>query len=113
MNQERRGLRFPFRADAEIAPANSPTSFVSGRVTEISLRGCFVETFASYEMQKPVLLKIHHSGEYFEAEATVLYVQPSGLGLVFREIKPLFRAVLQQWVLATLDKQAEVKLTTE
>ena len=105
MDQEPRGLRFAFSAAAEIAPEGSPTSFVPGRVTQISLRGCYLETSASFEMHCHVLLKIHNSGEYFETEATVLYVQPSGVGLVFREIMPDYRAVLQRWVLTALDKQ--------
>ena len=113
MDQERRGLRFAFSAGAEIAPENSPNAFVAARVTELSLRGCFLETSVSFEMQSPVLLKIYDSGEYFEAEASVLYVKPSGTGLVFREIKPHFRAVLQQWVLAALDNQSKALPTPE
>ena len=111
MDQEHRGLRFAFSAGAEIAPESSPTAFVPGRVTELSLLGCFLETSASFEIHRPVLLKIFHSGEYFEAPASVLYVKPSGLGLVFREIKPHFRAVLQKWVLAALDKQPDARPT--
>lgn len=104
-------MRLAFSAGAEVAPETSPTAFVHARVTELSLRGCFLETSASFEMQCPVLLKIYDSGEYFEAEASVLYVKPSGIGLVFREIKPHFRAVLQKWVLAALDNQPGVRST--
>jgi len=111
MDQEHRGLRFPFSASAEIAPESSPTAVVSARVTELSLRGCFLETSASFEMKRPVLVKIHNSGEYFEAAASVLYVKPSGVGLVYREVKPQFRAVLQRWILAALDKQSGARPT--
>jgi hypothetical protein len=111
VDQEHRGLRFAFSASGEIAPESSPTACVAARVTELSLRGCFLETSASFEMQLPVLLKIHHSGEYFEAEASVLYVKPSGMGLVFREIKPHFRDVLQKWVLTALDGQPGARQT--
>jgi hypothetical protein len=113
MDQEHRGLRFAFSAGAEIAPESSPTAFVPARVTELSLRGCFLETSASFGMQRPVLLKIYNSGEYLEAPASVLYVLPSGLGLVFREIKPHFRAVLQKWVLAALDVQHDARPAPE
>ncbi len=106
VDQERRGLRFAFSAEAEIAPATSPTAFVPARVAELSFRGCFLETSASWALQRPVVVKIFHSGEFFEAEASVLYVKPSGLGLIFREIKPHFRPVLQKWILAALDNQA-------
>jgi hypothetical protein len=105
MDQERRGLRFAFTASAEIALGNSPNVFAPARVTELSLRGCFLETSASFEIQSPVLVRINYGGEYFEAEASVLYVRPSGLGLVFGEVKPESRAVLQKWVLSTMDSQ--------
>ena len=105
MDHEHRGLRFAFSASAEIAPESSPSAVVPARVTELSLRGCFLETSRSFDMQLQVLLKIDHSGEHFEAEASVLYVKPSGVGVVFREIKPQYRAILQTWVLTALDHQ--------
>ena len=111
MDQEHRGLRFAFSASAEIAPESSPTACVPARVTELSLRGCFLETSASFELRHPVFLKVHHSEEYFEAEASVLYVNPSVMGLVFREIKPDFRAILQKWVLTALDHQPNASET--
>jgi hypothetical protein len=109
MNRECRGLRFSFNADAEIAPESSPNAIVPGRVTELSLQGCFLETSASFETGRPVLLKIRGSGEHFETEAVVLYFRPSGLGLVFREIKPRFRDVLQNWILKALDRQLDAQ----
>jgi hypothetical protein len=111
VDKEHRGLRFAFNARAEVASESSPTAFAPARVTELSLRGCFLETSASFELQHPVLLKIQHSEEYFEAEASVLYVKPTGMGLVFREIKPHFRDVLQKWVLAALDNQSGARQT--
>jgi hypothetical protein len=110
MHEEHRGLRFAFSASAEIAPEGSATAFVPARVTELSLRGCFLETSVSFELQQIVLLKIHHS-EDFEAEASVLYVKPSGLGLLFREIKPHGREILQKWVLTALDDHANASQT--
>jgi hypothetical protein len=111
VEQERRGLRFAFSAGAEIAPASSPTALVPGRVTELSLQGCFLETSASFEMQRPVVVKIHDSGEYFETKASVLYISPLGIGLVFQDLKPHFRAVLQKWVLTALDNQLGARPT--
>jgi hypothetical protein len=111
VDQEHRGLRFAFSASAEIAPESSRTALSPARVTELSLRGCFLETSASFQLQHPVLLRINHSEEYFEAEASVLYVKSSGMGLVFREIKPHFREVLQKWVLTALDNQSGARQT--
>ena len=109
MSRECRGLRFSFNADAEIAPESSPKAIVPGRVTELSLQGCFVETFASFQEKRQVLLKIHEAGESFEAEAIVLYARPTGLGLLFREVKPRYRDVLQNWILKALDRQLETQ----
>ena len=105
MHEEQRGLRFPFNAAAEIFVANSPQG-VPARVTELSLRGCRIETSGSLIEQQNVRVKVFSSGESFEAPATVIYVKPSGVGLVFGEMKPDSRAVLQKWVLAELDKKA-------
>jgi hypothetical protein len=90
---------------------NSPTSLVPARATELSLRGSSLETSASFEMRFPVLIKLYNSGEYFEAEATVLYIKPSGMGLLFHKIRPHFRTVLQKWILTALDSQLEAQQT--
>jgi len=108
-NQERRGLRFPFEATAEIQVGASSSAWVPGRVTELSLRGCLMETSGSFQEQQRLSVKIVHSGEYFESSAAVLYVKPSGIGLVFSEMKLHYRAVLQKWILEALDKVAEPK----
>jgi PilZ domain-containing protein len=105
MNEERRGLRFSFSADAQVAAENALTDLAPGRVTEISFRGCFLETLARFEEQRRVVVKIFSSGQYFESEAAVLYKRSNGIGLEFRETKPAFRAVLQQWILDRLHSQ--------
>jgi len=102
-------LRFSFNADAEIAPETSPKTSLPARVTELSLQGCFLETSASFEEKHQVLLKIRDAAETFEAEAVVLYTRPTGLGLIFREVKPRHREVLQMWILKALDRQLEAQ----
>jgi len=109
MNRECRGLRFSFDANAEIAPETSPRATLPGRVTELSLMGCFLETSASFELKSAVLLKIYEDRETFETEAIVLYSRPSGVGLVFRGIKPRYRDVLQNWILKALDRQLQAQ----
>lgn len=78
MNQEKRGLRFPFTAGAEIILESSPES-IRVHVTELSLRGCFLEIPFSLKEQQRVQLKIFSTGEYFEACAEVIYVRPTGI----------------------------------
>lgn len=108
MDREPRGLRFPFEAGAEIIPEESHEP-VPARVTELSLRGCLMETTAVLKEKQRVQVKIVRGDEYFEGYVTVLYVRPNGVGLVFGEMKPHFRGILQNWLLSALDNQ--VKLT--
>jgi hypothetical protein len=54
-------------------------------------------------------VKIFHSDEFFEAPAEVIYVRPTGVGLVFGNMEPPFRKVLQAWILTALDVQAKSK----
>ena len=103
MDHERRALRFQFDAAAEIAPESSPSATVAARVTELSPSGCYLETPAPFEVGTPVLVKIFHTAEYFEAKAMVIDVKPTmGMGLAFRDVRPNFREVLQKWILAAM-----------
>jgi hypothetical protein len=44
-------------------------------------------------------------GTYFEADATVIYANPSlGMGLVFRQVKPHYLALLRKWLLAAMQE---------
>jgi PilZ domain-containing protein len=101
--QDLRGLRFPFAARAEVI-LEKPTHTLSGHITELSFRGCFVELAKPLQEKQHVLLKIYHSEEFFEAPAEVIYVRPDGAGLVFGNMKPVFRQVLQGWILSLMDK---------
>jgi hypothetical protein len=110
MNPDRRGFRFSFNANAEIAPEGSPSATVNVRATEISLHGCYLETPAPFAELSPVFVKIFYANEYFEAKGTVIYVKPAvGMGVEFRELKPHCRVVLQKWILAALRNQSKSK----
>ena len=102
MDNDPRGLRFKFSADAEVQFQGSPTS-VRGRVTNLSLRGCFLAISGSFGNKERLRVKIMNSGEYVESQADVIYVRPSGIGLLFVEANAHFRGILQKWML--LDRQ--------
>src|SRR5258708_6064783 len=105
MYEDRRGLRFAFNASAEIALKESRNAISPGRGTELRLQGCFVGSSAVFDVQRVVRMKIENSEEAFEAEATVLYVRPTGVGLVFRELALKSGSVLQKWMIKALDCQ--------
>ena len=106
MHTDKRGLRFEFNAEAEVRAGDSPTS-LQGWVKELSLRGCFLELSGSFAEHQRLRLKIFHSDDCIETMADVIYVRPPGVGLLFADMSPHFRSVLQKWVLTALDHQTE------
>jgi hypothetical protein len=106
--QDRRGLRFSFEADAELV-LESPPQKLSARVTELSFRGCFLETSVDLKEQQRMRVKIFHDNKYFESLAEVMYVRQNGVGLLFGNMEAHFRSVLQGWILSALDNQAKTE----
>ena len=86
---------------------SSPGANIRARVKELSLRGCLLEMPVALGEQQSVQVKIFCLDEYFEAPADVIYVRPTGVGLLFGDIKPHFRSVLQKWILTALDTEAK------
>ena len=102
---QRRTPRFPFSASAEVTRLDTGAT-ESTQVNELSLYGCYLDTKAPLPRAVRVNIRIHSGGQFFEAPASVVYSQPAlGMGLAFRDVKPVFLAVLQKWLLQALDKQ--------
>ncbi len=101
----RRTPRFPFSAEAEvIRPDNLLVD--KTRVNELSLYGCYLDTKTPLPRGSQVTVKIISGNQFFEATATIIYAQPTlGMGVAFREVKPVYLAVLQKWLRQALDKQ--------
>ena len=89
---------------------------IGGNITELSLYGCYLDSGAPLAPRTRVLVKIFATdGGYFEAEATVIYSNPSlGMGLVFRQVRPDFLAVLREWLLKAMQQsQSDEKKPSE
>jgi hypothetical protein len=102
--QHRRVSRYPFAAPTAVIPESGEP--LGGNVTELSLYGCYLDSVAPLAPRTRVFVKIFAAdGGYFEAEATVIYSNPSlGMGLVFRQVKPDFLVVLRQWLLKAMQQ---------
>jgi hypothetical protein len=99
----RRAARFPLLASAEVT---SGDSIEFTRVTELSRYGCYLETAKHRTPGTRVTVKIMNKRRIFEATATVLYSRPTmGMGVVFREVKPAFRTILEDWLQQSLKEQ--------
>src|SRR5215469_10307393 len=106
--EDRRGLRFPFNGEAEVALEN-PSRSVSARVTELSFRGCFLQISSGFQEHQRMRLKIWHAEECLESSGRVIYVRPDGAAVLFDELEPQALNVLQDWILNALDLQAEAE----
>jgi hypothetical protein len=111
MEKERRRVpRFPFSAPAELVPEDTGGA-VSTRVKELSLYGCYLELSTPLPRGTPVLLKIFSGTEFFEARATVVYVDDHlGIGLAFRNVRAQYLVMLQKWLQAALQELAPPRL---
>jgi|SRR5450631_394557 hypothetical protein len=102
-HSQRRTQRFPFSEYAEVIGAQAAAVT---KVTELSLYGCYLAAVSSLPRGTIVTVRIRARGQCFEAIASVLYSQPtSGMGVVFREVKPRSQTILQEWLQQSLDKQ--------
>ncbi len=103
MEQDRRrNPRYPFVGSIEMREGTSEDKR-TGRVKELSLNGCYVDTQSPYPLGASLAIKLFTETEFFEAQASVIYSQADqGMGLMFRETKPYYLMVLRKWLLAAM-----------
>jgi hypothetical protein len=103
MEQERRRTpRYPFTGSVEMRQAASEDK-ITAKVRELSLNGCYVETVSPYPVGTALGVKVFTPTEFFEAQASVIFVDENqGMGLMFRETRPYFVAVLRKWLLSAM-----------
>jgi hypothetical protein len=98
-NSERREApRHPFIASAEETDLASGAR-LSARVSELSLKGCYLDTLNPLPKGTPIRLVISHGAATFTALATVIYPQPNmGMGVEFSAMEPEQLEVLLKWL---------------
>jgi hypothetical protein len=97
--QERRLFqRFPFNADVEVLEPQSGTK-ISGRVTDLSLGGCYVDTLSPFSASTTVQIRIVRGPHSFEAQAKVTSSTVGlGMGLAFVAAQPEQKRLLGSWI---------------
>ena len=98
-SSERREVpRHPLIANAEETDLASGAR-LSARVSEMSLKGCYLDTLNPFPEGTKIRLVIFHEGVTFTAYATVIYPQPNmGMGVVFSAVAPEQLEVLTKWL---------------
>jgi PilZ domain len=98
MEPERRATRYNFGAIAEVVDLDRRAEVVS-LTRDLSFSGVFVKTTTPLSPGTRVRVRITHSGEDFKATGEVTgNVTATGMGIVFTEIEPNDRAILERWL---------------
>jgi hypothetical protein len=90
--------RYRFFANAELI--QSPSAFrLSGRVTEISRNGCFVDSLSHLRLDMELNLRICRGDETFATSGKIIYVRPwIGMGVVFLDPPKGQMDILESWL---------------
>lgn len=96
---ERRAVpRFSLIATAEIIEPVSDVH-ISGRISEISRKGCYVDILNTLPRETFVQIRISRDKGTFIASAKIIYVQEGmGMGVAFWEVADDQLAILDSWL---------------
>ncbi len=104
---ERRGdLRCSFIAAAELIDMRAGVR-IQARTSDLSWNGCYIDTLNPFPAGASVRLRIYKGNEFLDVQANVSSQHPgSGMGLVFRDIAPAYRSILECWLCESLAPSA-------
>lgn len=96
--ERRKVIRYPFIATAEVTEIRTQAS-VTGRCSDLSEGGCYVDTLAPFLVNSVLRITIQHASREFRANAVAVYAHPSmGMGIKFTEIEPESINILCYWL---------------
>lgn len=95
--ERRRSPRRPFTAGVTAMEPVSQTE-IEAHTTDLSLGGCYIDTMNPLPTGTEMHLRLTKNGKSFHTKARVIYCQSGvGMGLLFTEIAPAQRPVLERW----------------
>jgi hypothetical protein len=101
-SSERASPRFSFFADAE-ATLSDGTS-VSAQLSELSSRGCYIDTLEPIPVGTKLLLRICDGMSTYELRGKVIYMHSGGgmgvfgMGILFGEMDAKQRSAIDAWL---------------
>jgi hypothetical protein len=103
--ERRHNLRFPFTASIEAIESKSGAR-VTGRTSDLSLGGCYVDALSPFPVGTLATIKITRENESFEAQAKIVYSQIGmGMGIAFVSAQPKQVRLFQRWLLEISGKE--------
>jgi hypothetical protein len=96
--ERRKAGRKPFTAATEVIDLRSGSRMLA-RVSDLSLRGCYVDTLNPFPVGSKVRLQIYRANEALDVPASVRSLHPSsGMGLTFEDMTQEQRMMLYSWL---------------
>jgi len=90
--------RYSFIAQVDLTEPSSDTH-ISGRISEISRKGCYVDVLNTLPEGTTIRLKITRDQGEFATAGRIIYVQPGmGMGVAFVEIPTDQLKILDDWL---------------
>jgi Ribonuclease G/E len=110
MNQERRrAQRYAFVASAEAVGSDGVRV---ARVTDLSITGAYLTMPNPFSKGASIVVKIRTKTDFFQCHSIVAHSTDGlGMGVMFRDVSPPFRVVLQGWLLAAMYEPSETSRT--
>jgi PilZ domain len=106
VKERRRSQRYQCSGSVELQNAPSDVH-VRGKLTDVSLHGCYVETPTTFPQDTAVALTIESLGIQVRAQATVRVSYPSvGMGICFSKMEAGQQAQLEQLLKALAGERA-------
>ena|ERR1700733_3903453 len=97
-SQQREIPRYSFVASTELTDTKN-TVRLSGRVTEISRRGCYIDTLNALPVGTPLEMRIvRDSGTFITTGKTIYVHDRIGMGVAFTDCLPDQLEILDFWL---------------
>jgi hypothetical protein len=96
--EKRRHPRFPFSTGGEAFEPQANVH-VTGRLSDISRSGCYMDTISPFAVNAAIILTVTHEGRTFKTKAKVVYsLNGMGMGMMFTTMEPDQARVLDAWL---------------
>jgi PilZ domain-containing protein len=102
--ERRTDPRYSFAAVVEITDEKSGIR-TNSNISDISQKGCFVETDSPLSLGTETTLRISKGTEAFEARARVVHSGTNGMGLLFTAVVQEQLRVLERWLIPFRQKE--------
>ena len=99
--------RFPFVAQAEVVAVGDGKRFVAS-ISELSAKGCYLETLERLAVGAELLLLVRHGGSECDLVGKAIYQREGkGMGVAFDEMAVEQRYILASWLAELARKQPD------